>query len=132
MTFELLSLVGVVGVLFLLLMFQGALVPLHHGFGWGLGSRDDARQLTVMQGRARRTIANHLEGMAMFAPLVIILHLADISTSVTVWGAGLFLVSRIGFALMYLGGVPVLRSVFWGASIAGLLMIAFPLIKAGL
>ena len=132
MTFELLALVGVVGILFLILMYQGALVPLNQGFGWGLGSRDLQCDKTVSQGRAARTVANHLEATAMFAPLIIVAHLADVSTTVTVWGAGLFLASRAAFACLYLAGVPVLRSVAWGISIIGLLMIAAELVRAAL
>ena len=88
MAFELTALLGVVGILFLLLVFQGALVPINHGFGWGLGSRDAQQELSVMQGRARRTVANHMEGLALFLPLIIVAQLADISTPMTVWGAG--------------------------------------------
>jgi len=130
MTFELLSLVGTVGILFLILMYQGALVPIHQGFGWGLGSRDAPREFTASQRRAARTVANHIEGMAMFVPLIIAAHLAGISTWVTVWGAGIFLVGRAAFAVLYLAGVPVLRSAAWGISITGLLMIAYELVSA--
>ena len=132
MTFELVSLMGAVAILFLLLMFQGALVPLAQGFGWGLGSRDSEREATILQGRARRTIANHLEGLAMFAPVVIVAHLADVSTTLTVWGAGIFLIGRAAFAALYIAGVPVLRSLAWGVSITGLIMTAIPVISAGL
>ena len=132
MTFELLSVVGAVGILFFLLMYQGALVPINQGFGWGLGSRDKAQEFTAMQGRAARAVANHLEGLAMFVPLVLVAHIANVSTELTVLGCIVFLVSRAAFAILYLAGVPVLRSIAWGASIIGLLMIAYELIRAAL
>ena len=130
MTFELLMLASTVGILFILLMFQGALVPVNQGFGWGLGSRDEAQTITALQGRASRTIANHMESMALFAPLILVAHLAEISTTLTVWGAGIYVLSRAGFAAIYLMGVPVLRSLVWGLSITGILMIAFELVLA--
>lgn len=123
MTYELKILVWVVALLFALLSYQGALVPINHGFKWGLGSRDEPRTPTVSQERARRTIANHLEGMAMFVPLILAAHLAGISNEATVWGAGLFLAGRVAFAICYLAGIPMLRSLSWGVSIVGLAMI---------
>ena len=132
MAFELTALLGVVGILFLLLVFQGALVPINQGFGWGLGSRDAQQEPSVMQGRAKRTVVNHMEGLALFLPLIIVAQLADISTPMTVWGAGLFLAGRAAFALLYLGGVAVLRSVAWAVSVTGLIMFAIPLINAAM
>ncbi len=132
MTFELVTLVWAVGVLLILLMFQGALVPIVHGLGWGLGSRDAPRDLSVMQGRAARTVANHMESLAMFAPIVIVANLSGVSSSLTVWGAGLFAVARLAFAIFYLAGVPYLRSAAWGLSIIGLLMIAAEVIQKAL
>lgn len=71
-----------------------------------------------------RIVANHLEDMALFAPLVLVADLADISTPLTQLGAGLFVVGRAAFSVIYALGVPVLRSVAWGVGVAGLLLIA--------
>lgn len=131
MSIELQSLFGVVGVLLLLLMVQGGLVPAIHGFKWGLGPRDEPRPPTMLQGRMNRIIANHIEGLAMFAPLVLIAHLAGISTPLTQWGAVIFLIARIAFAAIYLVGVPVLRSATWGVALTGLVMVAIPVIANG-
>jgi uncharacterized MAPEG superfamily protein len=131
MSIEFQALLGVVGVLFLLLPVQGALVPLTHGLKWGLGPRDEARDPSVMQGRLRRIVANHLEGMAMFTPLIFIAHLAEISTPLTQWGAEIYLAGRIAFAAVYIFGVPGLRSAVWGVSMAGLLMVAFAIVQNG-
>ena len=49
MGIELQMVAGTVGVLFLLLMYQGSLVPLNQGFAWGLGSRDAKQDHTAMQ-----------------------------------------------------------------------------------
>lgn len=131
MTIELQSLLGTAFILFALLAVQGTLAPLTHGLRWGLGPRDEARAPSVLQGRMNRIIANHLEGMAMFAPLVLVAHLAGISTPMTQWGAALFVVSRALFAVVYAFGVPVLRSAIWGGSVAGLIMIAAEIARAG-
>lgn len=131
MTIELQSLLGAVFILFALLTVQGTLVPLTHGVRWGLGPRDETRTPSVLQGRMNRIVANHLEGVAMFAPLVLVAHLAGVSTPLTQLGAELFVVSRALFVVAYAFGIPVLRSLIWGVSVAGLLMIAVGIAQAG-
>lgn len=131
MPVELQSLLGSALILFALLSVQGTLAPLTHGLGWGLGPRDEPRTPSVLQGRMNRIIANHLEGMAMFAPLILVAHLAGVSTPLTQLGAALFVVSRALFAVVYAFGIPVLRSLVWGASVAGLGMIGYEVLRAG-
>jgi len=131
MSIELQSLLGVTGILLVLLMAQGALVPAVHGFKWGLGPRDEPREPSVLQGRMSRIVANHLEGMAMFVPLIVIAQLIGLSTPLTQWGAGLTLAGRAAFALVYFLGVPVLRSAVWGIGLAGTLMVGVALVKSG-
>jgi uncharacterized MAPEG superfamily protein len=131
MTIESQLLLGAAFILFALLSIQGTLAPLTHGLRWGLGPRDEARTPSVLQGRMNRIVANHLEGLAMFAPLILVAHLAGVSTPLTQSGAALFVVSRALFAVVYAFGIPVLRSLVWGASVAGLIMIAAEVVRAG-
>ncbi len=130
MGFELQMVLGTVLILFALLMFQGTLVPLNQGFGWGLGSRDSKQEYTAMQGRTTRTIANHIEGMLLFIPLVAIVELADLSSSLTALGAGIYLAGRIAFAPIYLMGVPYLRSLAWGVAVLGIMLVGFEVVVA--
>lgn len=109
---------------------QGALTPVTKGFGWGLGARDEPRDISALQGRMKRTVANHIEGLVLFASLVLIALLAGISSSITQTGAMVFVAARIAFAVFYILGIPVVRSVFWGGSVLGLLMIASAVIPA--
>jgi len=131
MSIELQSLFGVAAILLVLLFLQGGLQPLTHGFKWGLGPRDEPRDASVLQGRVSRIIDNHLEGMAMFAPLVLIAHLAEISTPLAEAGAVIYVGARAAFAVIYFMGVPVLRSLAWGVSLAGLLTIGYELVRVG-
>jgi uncharacterized MAPEG superfamily protein len=131
MTIELQSLLGAIVILFVLLSVQGTLAPLTNGLRWGLGPRDEAQTPTVFQGRITRIIANHLESMAMFTPLVIIAHLAGVSTPMTQLGSELFVIARAAFAVVYAFGIPVLRSLVWGVSVLGLFMIAAEIAQAG-
>lgn len=127
MSFELQSVAYSVLILFALLLIQGTLVPLNQGFAWGLGSRDAKRDATSLQARTGRTIANHMEGMWLFVPLAILVELSGASSSLTVWGAGLYLAGRVAFAPLYLLGVAYLRSAAWGVAILGTILLAIPL-----
>lgn len=132
MTTELAALLANAGILLVLLFIQGGLVPVTHGFKWGLGPRDQPRDPSILQGRLHRIVANHIEGMAMFAPLILIAHLAGISTALTATGAIIFVVGRTAFAAIYMAGVPVLRSLVWGGAMVGLFMVAFDVVRFGL
>ena len=125
MGIELQMVAGTVGVLFLLLMYQGSLVPLNQGFAWGLGSRDAKQDRTAMQGRAARAVANHVEGMMLFIPLVVIIEMSNLASSLTAVAAVLYLVGRVAYAPLYLMGVPYLRSLAWAVSLTGIVLLGF-------
>ena len=78
-----------------------------------------------MQERARRTVANHIEGMLLFVPLAVIVSLSDLSSQLTVIGAGLYLAGRALYAPLYLMGVPYLRSAAWAVAVTGTLLIGY-------
>jgi uncharacterized MAPEG superfamily protein len=132
MTFELQVVVWTTVLLLVLIMYQGAQVPINQGFGCGLGNRDEKQEFPAWQMRTGRTIANHIEGMLLFVPLVVVAHMAELSSALTVWGSGIYLAGRVGFAVLYLVGVPIARSAAWGVSLIGILMIASEVIKATL
>ena len=125
MTIELQALFAAAVITLLLVFLQGGLQPAVHGFKWGLGPRDEPRDPTILQGRLSRILANHLEGMAMFVPLILIAQLGGISTPLTQLGAIVFVAGRAAFAVIYMLGIPVARSAAWGVALAGLLMIGF-------
>lgn len=99
---------------------------------WGLGARDEGRTASVFTGRAQRTVRNQIEALAVFGPLVLVAHIAGISSELTVWGAGLFLGARVLFVPLYLLGTPYLRTVVWGAGYIGCVLIAYAVLAAGL
>ena len=132
MGFELQAVVWTTVILAALIGFQGGLVPVYQGFVWGLGNRDDVREKTALQLRTARTIANHIEGMMVFVPLALIVVISDLSSTLTIWGAGLYLLGRALFAPLYLIGVPYLRSLVWGVGLFGILMIGFEVVRAAI
>jgi uncharacterized MAPEG superfamily protein len=131
MPIELQALFGAAAILVVLVSIEGAIIPLTHGFKWGLGPRDEIRAPTAILGRLKRIIANHLEALAIFAPLILIANLITISTPLTVWGAILFVAARAAFVAVYMIGVPVLRTAVWSVGFTGTLMVGFEVFKAG-
>ncbi len=53
---------------------------------------------------------NTIENLAVFAPLVLILHVLGISTSTTVLACVVFFWARLAYVLIYTIGIPVLRT----------------------
>ena len=92
------------------------------------GNREDLPVLTGFAGRAKRAHLNMLENLVLFAVLVLIAHVAGKANATTAMGALVFFWGRIVYALIYLLGVPWLRTVAWLVSVVGMAMIASQLI----
>lgn len=105
-------------------LVQGALVPATQGFKWGLGSRDEPRDKSVLQGRFARTIQNHIEAMLMHIPLVALVVLLERTNEATEIAAWLVIGGRFAFILCYLLGIFGLRSVAYGMSLIGIFVTA--------
>jgi len=123
MTTMLWAIVASVAILFILVNLQGALVPRYQGLKWGLGGRDAPVDKPALQGRADRTVSNHIESMLMFIPLAFIAHLLGLDGKLISWGAGLYVIGRIGFIPAYLGAWYGVRSLFWFIGVVGTVFI---------
>ncbi len=132
MSFMLWTIVTSVAILFFVLMYQGGLVPRYQSLKWGLGPRDEPHEKTPIQGRAARTVQNHMEGMLLYIPLAFIAHSLGLSGQLILWGGWLYVIGRIGFVFCYLGGVYALRSAFWGIGLLGTLLVFAKIIMTGL
>ena len=66
----------------------------------------------------------------LFVPLVLIVELADLSSSLTILGAWLYIIGRLAFAPFYLLGVPYLRSLVWGVAVGGIMLIGYEVLIA--
>ena len=64
-----------------------------------------------------------LESLAVFAIVVLVANAAGVTNERTVLGAQLFFGGRLAFALVYLAGIPWLRTAVWAVSIAGILLV---------
>ncbi len=91
-------------------------------------NREDApAQFEGWAGRAVRAHRNMLENLVLFAILVLVAHVAGRANEMTALGALLFFYGRLAYAIIYLAGVPWLRTMAWAVSIVGLVLITLQL-----
>jgi len=95
------------------------------GLAWGLGNRERDFTFPVWAGRAERAHRNLIENLAPFAILVLVAQVAGKANATTALGATMFFWGRVAHALVYLAGIPYLRTLVFGIAIAGELMILF-------
>ena len=92
------------------------------------GNREDLPVLTGFAGRARRAHLNMVENMVLFTALVLVAAVAGKANAMTAMGALVFFWARLIYAVIYLLGIPWLRTLAWVVSVVGMVMIAWQLI----
>jgi uncharacterized MAPEG superfamily protein len=94
-----------------------------------VGNRDDMPKLTGWVGRAERAHLNMVGNLVLFAALETAVAAMGRSTETTMLGAQLFVWCRVAYAVIYLAGLPWLRTLSWVGSVIGLVMIFLQLVK---
>ena len=94
------------------------------------GNREGLAPPSEMAGRAKRAHANMLESLVLFAILILVVQVAGLNNEMTALGAQIFVFARLVYAVVYIVGVPWLRTVIWGISVVGMVMIALPILAA--
>lgn len=87
------------------------------------GNREGLPPIEGWAGRAARAHRNMLESLVLFAVLVLIAHLTQRANAQTALGAAVFFWARVAYAVVYVAGVPWLRTGIWAVSVVGLVMI---------
>jgi len=105
---------------------QGATMQV--GLATLAGNREGMPEIKGWAGRAARAHRNMLENLVLFAALVLVAVLADKTNGTTLLGAQIFFWARLAYAVVYLAGVPWLRTGVWGLSVVGLAMIFLQLV----
>ena len=93
------------------------------GLVWGFGNRDTALEIPAWAQRARRGHANLVENLAPFAALVLAAHVSGAANATTALGATIFFWSRVAHFFVYAIGIPYVRTLAFGMSIWGEIMI---------
>ena len=91
------------------------------------GNREGLPPFTGWAGRAYRAHHNMLESLVLFAALVLVAVVTNKTNATTLLGAQLFFWARLAYALVYLAGIPWLRTGAWLVSVVGLILIFFQL-----
>ena len=129
MTVELTMLFWAVALTFLQVIVAVILCAKQVGLSELAGNRDTFVPEGIA-GRATRAHRNMLENLPLFAALVLIVHVAGLSTDTSVLGAQIFVIARLAAAIIYIIGIPWLRTAVFGISVVGLVMVAWPILTA--
>ncbi|HXZ92112.1 MAG TPA: MAPEG family protein [Burkholderiales bacterium] len=93
-----------------------------------VGNREKFPEITGWGGRAARAHRNMTENLVLFAALVLAAVAADKTNAMTLLGAQLFFWARLAYAVVYLIGIPWLRTGVWAVSVVGLALIFLQLV----
>jgi uncharacterized MAPEG superfamily protein len=101
-----------------------------YGLKWNAGPRDDAQPPpSKLAGRLERAQRNLFETLPLFIGAVLIVHVAGKDGVASLWGAALYFWARVIYVPLYALGVPYVRSLAWGVSLLGLLMVLTSLLR---
>jgi uncharacterized MAPEG superfamily protein len=94
------------------------------------GNREGLAEMTGWAGRARRAHLNMIENLVLFAALVLITAISGKANATTAMGAMIFFWARLAYAVIYLIGIPWLRTLAWFVSVIGMVMIVWVILQA--
>lgn len=92
------------------------------------GNREGLASCSGWAGRAARSHHNMLESLVLFAALVLVAVAAGRTNSTTLLGAQIFVWARLAHAVIYVAGIPWLRTAAWLVSVIGLALIFFQVV----
>ena len=97
---------------------------------WAAGPRDKPMPIEGVAARLDRAFRNYMETFAFFAAAILILAVTNkLGTAMTVWGSGLYVVSRALYVPIYAAGIPRIRTLVWFVAMVGLVMVLIPLFQ---
>ena len=119
---EMLAWTMVLGLLHIVLGV--ALVTRDKGLKWNVGARDaEGAPVGAVTDRVNRALRNFLETFPFFAAAVLAAAVAGRLDATTALGAQLYFWARVAYIPLYAAGVPYIRTLVWGVSIVGLVMV---------
>ena len=93
------------------------------GLKWAFTPRDESMPpLKGLAGRFERAFYNFLETFPLFLAVVFLAASLNHHDDLTSWGVQLYFWARVAYVPVYLAGWPVIRTLIWGASIAGIVL----------
>ena len=128
MSIEIQIVAAIGGLLLLLTLIQGTRNVLFLGLGTAAGNQHDIAPWTGTNDRLNRAIRNLIEAIAIFVPIAVAVQVLGLTNETTALGAQIFLVSRVIHAIVYVAGIPWVRTIAWAGGVLGIVMVATPLL----
>jgi len=106
------------------LVIATTLAVLDMGLPYATGPRDTPPpRLALITSRFLRAFHNFRETFVYFAVAVLVVTLLNKTNASTALGAQLYFWARLIYVPVYAAGIPFARTLIWGASFAGLVMV---------
>lgn len=112
------------------LIASSHIISWQRGYRWTASSREeDVPPLRGLANRVDQTTANFLETFPFFAALVLLAHVTNHHSLLTIVGAHLYFWGRVGYLLTAAAGYSLLRSVVcWNAAVIGILFFLIAIV----
>ncbi|HTD03046.1 MAPEG family protein [Undibacterium sp.] len=123
MTFELYCVVWTLVLAVVQISLASIARTAQYGAKWNMGARDgEQAPLNPLPARLLRAQTNLFETMPVFITLILVASIAGRTGDLTHWGSAVYLAARIAYVPLYALGVPVVRTLVWTISLAGIVM----------
>lgn len=94
------------------------------GTAYNIGPRDTpGPPVGPVTGRLIRAQHNLFETLPLFIGAVLIAHVTDQESTLTTWGAALYLGGRVLYVPLYAFGIPGVRTAAFSVALTGLVMV---------
>ncbi len=110
------------------ILIPAAAADLRNGVRWGLSNRDEISPSSGWEARAERAYRNMAENLLPFACVVFAVQVSGLNGEMSALGASLFFFSRFAYAVLYISGVTVLRSIAYFGGIIGIGMVVYQIL----
>ena len=125
MSVELTMLLYSAGLFLLIILAQAGLAIQQNGLMAQAGSRDSLPEPTVLRLRMQRLTANMQENLILFAAVVLVATVGNATNEATALAASIFFYARVGHAVVYAAGWPMIRPLFYFAGLYAVVRIGF-------
>ena len=125
MSVELTMLLYSAALLLVIILAQAGLAIQQNGLMAQAGSRDNLPEPTVLRLRLQRLTANMQENLVLFAAVVLVATVGGATNEATALAASIFFYARVGHAVIYAAGWPVIRPLFYFVALYGVVRIGF-------
>ncbi len=90
---------------------------------WAMGNRETPLDPSPVASRLARTAENMKENLPLFAALVLVAHVSGEADATSALGAQIFFGARVLHAVIYIAGIPKIRTPVWLVSVIGMGMV---------